>query len=239
MKRVWAVAKKEFWSYFNSMIAYAFALIFLTAVNFVYIWMILLPSAQVRLNYYFEVMIWGIWFIIPAITMRSWAEEKRLRTDELLLTLPVKDWEVVLGKFLAGWGFFGLILILSLGVPLGASLLGSPDWSVVLCGYIGIFLVAGGFIAVGMTMSSLTKSQFIAFILSLVVCLFLLALKELFAQLPGFAGLGFIINYLDIGEHFDSIARGVVDSRDLIYYLSVIFFFLVLNKYQLERRKWA
>jgi len=88
--------------------------------------------------------------------MRTWAEEKRLRTDELLLTLPVKDWEVVLGKFLAGWGFFGLILILSLGVPLGASLLGSPDWSVVLCGYIGIFLVAGAFIAVGMTMSSLT-----------------------------------------------------------------------------------
>ena len=115
MRRVWAVAKKEFWGYFNSMMAYAFALIFLGAVNFVYIWMILLPSAQVRLNYYFEVMIWGMWFIIPAITMRSWAEERRLRTDELLLTLPINDWEAVLGKYLAGVGFFSLILILSLG----------------------------------------------------------------------------------------------------------------------------
>lgn len=239
MAGIWAICKKEFWGFFNSLIAYSFAVIFLGAVNILYIFMVLFPQAQLNLSTYFDFMLFGMWFIIPAITMRSWAEEKKMGTDELLLTLPVKDWEAVLGKFLAGLLFFGLILALSFVVPLSAALLGKIDWSVVICGYLGLLLVAGAFIAIGQTMSSFTRSQAVAFVLALLLCLFLLGLNNLGGLIALPKGLSFLINYLDIGWHFDSIARGVIDSRDIIYYLSLMAFFLVLNKYWLDRRKWA
>jgi len=239
MSRVWAVCKREFWGYFNSLIAYIFSVIFLGTVNTLYIWFVLIPSQQINFTYYFNFLLYGMWFIIPAITMRTWAEEKKLGTDELLLTLPLDDWEAVLGKYLAGILFFALIILLSLIVPISAALLGNPDWPVVLSGYLGILLVAASFIAVGMMMSALTKSQTIAFVGSVIVCLFLLGIGNLFDRFDLPYGIGTFISYIDVGTHFDSIARGVIDSRDIIYYLSLIFFFLVLNKYWLERRKWT
>ncbi len=239
MRGIWAIAKKEFWGFFNSLIAYFFAIIFLGAVNVLFVFMVLFPNGQLNMTPYFDFLLYGMWFIIPAVTMRSWAEEKKLGTDELLLTFPVKDWEVVLGKYLAGLAFFGLILVLSFSVPLSTALLGKQSWSVVLCGYLGLLLVSAAFIAIGQTMSALTKSQTIAFVLSLIICLFLLGLNNLGGLIALPRGLSFFINYLDIGYHFDSIARGVIDSRDIIYYLSLILFFLILNKYWLDRRKWA
>ncbi len=239
MSRVWRVCKKEFWGFFNSLIAYFFAIIFLGAVNILYVWLVLFPSGQVNITPYFDFMLYGMWFIIPAITMRSWAEERKLGTDELLLTLPIKDWEVVMGKYLAGVIFFGLILVLSMVIPISTALLGKQDWAVVGCGYLGLFLVAAAFIAIGQTMSALTRSQTIAFVLSLIICLAFLGLNNILNLVALPKGFTFLINYLDIGWHFNSIARGVIDSRDLIFYLSLIAFFLVLNKYWLERRKWV
>jgi len=239
MSRVWAVCKREFWGYFNSLIAYIFSIIFLGAVNILYVWFVLIRSGQVNLSAYFEFLLYGMWFIIPAITMRAWAEEKKLGTAELLLTLPVNDWEAVLGKYLAALLFFALVIVLSLVVPVSAALLGRPDWPAVFCGYLGVLLVGAAFIAVGMMMSSLTRSQTVAFVGSVIVCLLLLGVNDLFNRFALPLGLGFFISYLDVGEHFNSIARGVIDSRDIIYYLSVVSFFLVLNKYWLERRKWA
>jgi len=239
MNLVWVICKKEFQGYFNSLIAYIFTVLFLAVINFLFIWFVLIPSQSINFSFYFEFLLYGIWFIIPAITMRSWAEEKKLGTAELLLTFPVKDWEVVFGKYLAGVIFFGLILLLSLVVPLSTALIGSPDWTAILSGYLGVFLVACSFIAVGTTMSALTKSQTIAFLLSLVICLFLLGIDNLLNRFQFPLGINFLINYLDVGWHFDSIARGVVDSRDIIYYLSLVFFFLTLNKYLIERRRWS
>jgi ABC-2 type transport system permease protein len=239
MSRAWAVCKKEFWGYFNSLIAYIFSIIFLGAVNILYVWFVLIPSQQVNLSPFFEFLLYGMWFIIPAITMRAWAEEKKLGTDELLLTLPVNDWEAVLGKYFAALFFFGLIVLLSLIIPISAALLGKPDWPVIICGYIGIMLVGGAYIAVGMMMSSLTSSQTIAFVSSVIVCLLLLGINDLLSKFGLPFGLGALAAYIDVGDHFASISRGVIDSRDIIYYLSLIAFFLVLNKYQLERRKWA
>jgi len=239
MSRVWAVCKKEFWGYFNSLIAYIFAIIFLGAVNILYIWFALLPSGDINFSYYFSFLLYGMWFVIPALTMRSWAEEKKLGTDELLLTLPVNDWEAVLSKYFAGILFFGLIVLLSLLVPLSVALLGKPDWPAIIAGYIGIMMVAAAFIAIGLMMSSLTRSQPVAFVSSVIVCLGLLGINDLLGRFSMPAWLSFLVSYLDVGDHFQSIARGVIDSRDIIYYLSIVFFFLVLNKYWLERRKWA
>jgi ABC-2 type transport system permease protein len=239
MSRVWAVCRKEFGGYFNSLIAYIFSVIFLGAVNTLYVWWVLVPSGQVNLSPYFEFLLYGMWFIIPALTMRSWAEEKKLGTDELLLTLPVNDWEAVLGKYFAALLFFALIILLSLLVPVSAALLGRPDWPALLCGYLGVLLVGAVFIAAGMSISSLTRSQPTAFVGSVIVCLLLLGVNDLLSRFGLPAWLGYLFSYIDVGEHFNSIARGVIDSRDVIYYLSLVFFFLVLNKYQLERRKWA
>ena len=239
MSRVWAVSKKEFWGYFNSLIAYIFAILFLGSVNTLYIWFVLVPSGQINLAYYFQFLLYGMWFIIPAITMRSWAEEKKLGTDELLLTLPLNDWEAVLGKYFGGVLFFSIIVLLSLIIPLSVALLGTPDWPAILCGYVGIILVGAAFIAIGMMMSAMTRSQTIAFVSSLIICLVLLGLDNLMGKMQLPLGLSFLIGYLDVGSHFDSIARGVIDSRDVIFYLSLISFFLVLNKYWLERRKWT
>jgi len=239
MAGIWAICKKEFWGYFNSLIAYFFTIIFLGAVNFLYVFMVLFPNGQLNLSTYFDILLMGMWFIIPAITMKSWAEEKKLGTDELLLTFPLKDWDVVLGKFLAGFLFFGLILALSFVVPLSASLLGKSDWGVIICGYLGLLLVAGAFLAIGQTMSSFTKSQAVAFVSSLLICLLLLGLNNLAGLVALPKGLSSLINYLDVGWHFDSIARAVIDTRDIVFYLSLMAFFLVLNKYWLDRRKWA
>jgi ABC-2 type transport system permease protein len=239
MKRVWAIAKKEFSGYFNSLIAYIFSILFLGLVNTLYIWIILVPNKQLSLNSYFEFMLYGIWLIMPSVTMRAWAEEKKLGTDELLLSFPIKDWEAVAGKYLAGIMFLATLLALSVVVPLSTVLVGKPDWPVVVAGYLGLFLVGASFLAIGMMLSSATKSQTIAFIATLLLCLGLMGIDNVIGRVELPFGMTFLISYLDIGSHFDSISRGVIDSRDIVYYLSVIFFFLVLNKYWIERRKWA
>jgi len=239
MSRIWAIFKKEFKGYFNSLMAYFFIVVFLGVVNFIFVWFILFPGRQASLREYFEFFIYGLWIFVPAITMRTWAEERKLKTDELLLTLPVRDREAVLGKYFAALAFLCLVLVLSFMAPLAVALLGSPDWGPILAGYFGLFLLGAAFAAIGTAISSMTENQFIAFLLTVVICVALLAVEELGAMisLPSF--LIYLISFLDIGHHFDSIGRGVIDSRDVIYYLSVIVFFLFLNVRSVERRKWA
>jgi len=239
MSRILAIFKKEFKGYFNSLMAYFFIVVFLGVVNFLFIWFILFPSKQASLREYFEFFIYGLWIFVPAITMRSWAEERKLKTDELLLTLPVRDYEAVLGKYLASLGFLCLVLALSAMAPMAVALVGSPDWGPVLAGYLGIFLMGASFAAIGTAISSMTENQFIAFLITVVICVGLLAIEELGAMLPLPGFLIYLITFLDIGHHFNSIGRGVIDSRDVIYYLSVIVFFLFLNVRAVERRKWA
>ena len=239
MDRVWAIFKKEFTGYFNSLMAYFFLVVFLTAVNFLFMVIMFMRSRTPTMNEYFELAIIGFWLFIPAITMRMWAEEKKLGTLELLMTMPVRDGEAVAGKFMASLGFLALTLLLSLlTIPTALAYVGSPDWGPIIGGYAGLFLLGASFIAIGLAISSMTENQFIAFLITSIICLALLGIAEMFqlVPLPGVV-LG-LVKYLDAGSHFDSIQRGVIDSRDVIYYLSVIGFFMFLNYRAVTSRRW-
>jgi ABC-2 type transport system permease protein len=170
--------------------------------------------------------------------MRLWAEEKKLGTLEILFTLPIKNYEIVLGKFLASFLFLILNLSLTFIIPIMIMLVGKPDIGVIIGGYLGAFLMGGAYLAIGIFASALTENQIIAFIIGVVLCFILLIIGENFILLATPSFLVGIFRYLGLGVHFDSIGRGVIDSRDLIYYLSVIATFLYLNIQYLESKKW-
>jgi ABC-2 type transport system permease protein len=175
--------------------------------------------------------------------MRLWAEERRLGTVELVLTLPVSLLEVILGKFLAAWVFLGISLVLTFPFLLTAMYLGDPDVGAAFCGYIGSFLMAGAFLSVGIMTSSLTRSQVISFILSVVICLFfiLCGYPPVMDLLSGWAPLWLItiVSELSFLTHYASIARGVIDLRDLVYFLSFMAFMLFANGVVLINRRTA
>jgi ABC-2 type transport system permease protein len=239
MDRVWAIFKKEFTGYFNSLMAYFFLVVFLLAVNVLYVWFMFFRSRVPVMNDYFELAIIGFWLFIPAITMRMWAEEKKLGTLELLMTMPVRDGEAVAGKFLASFAFLLLTLLLSfVTIPTALAYVGQPDFGPIIGGYVGLLLLGTSFIAVGLAISSMTENQFIAFLLTSIICLALLGISEILQMIPMPGWLLGLVSYLDAGTHFDSIGRGVIDSRDIVYYLSVICFFLFLNYRAVTSRRW-
>jgi ABC-2 type transport system permease protein len=193
---------------------------------------------QATMRDYFSLIPWFFLFLIPAITMRLWAEEKKLKTTEILFTWPIKDYEAVLGKFLASFIFLAITLALSVSIPISISFLGDLDWGIVIASYLGALFLGGAFLAIGLFISSLTDNQIIAFILAIAISFaaFIIGESLVLYLLPNF--LVNIFQYLGLGYHFASINRGVLDSRDIIYYLSVIFLFLYLNARQIEARKW-
>jgi ABC-2 type transport system permease protein len=184
---------------------------------------------------------WLYLFLVPAIAMRLWAEERRSGTIELLLTLPLTTWQAVLGKFLAAWLFVGLALLLTFPVWLTANYLGDPDNGVIAAGYVGSWLMAGGFLAIGSCMSASTRNQVVAFILSVVVCFgFLLSglpmVTDLFSGWAPQALLDTIAEFSFLA-HFATISRGVIDLRDLVYFALVIVAWLLANTVVLEMKK--
>ena len=170
--------------------------------------------------------------------MRSWAEEKKVKTLELLLTWPVSDVEVVAGKFLASFCFLGLSILLSLTIPVTIAILGNPDLGPVAGGYLGALLMGAAYLAIGLWVSSLTENQIVAFIVGVVVTFVMFIVGSPFVTMAAPSRLVPVLTYIGLGSHFDSIGRGVIDSRDIVYYLSVISFFLFLNVRSLESRKW-
>jgi ABC-2 type transport system permease protein len=184
---------------------------------------------------------WLYLFLVPAIGMRLWAEERKSGTVELLLTLPITPTEAVLGKFLAAWLFIGLALFLTFPIWITVNILGDPDNGVILAAYLGSWLMAGGFLAISACLSALTRNQVVAFIISVVVC-FLFLLSGLPMVLDVFRGwlpqaLVDAIANLSFLVHFSSISRGVIDLRDLIYFVLVIGFWLIANRIILEIKK--
>jgi ABC-2 type transport system permease protein len=237
MRNFYAIFKKEFKSYFNSPIAYIFITVFLVLSNWLFLRGFFL-AGQASMRNFFSLMPVMFLGFVPAITMRLWAEEKKLGTMEILMTLPVRDHEVVLGKFCASFCFLILTVGLSFPLVITVAALGDPDGGPIIGSYLGVLLMGGAYLAIGLFISSLTENQIIAFIISFVVILTLMIIGwdiVLFA-VPG--RLVPIFSYLGIGAHFDSIGRGVIDSRDLIYYFSVTGFFLSLNVRKLETGKW-
>jgi ABC-2 type transport system permease protein len=238
MKRTWAILRREFASYFNSPIAYVYLTVFISLSS----WMFLktfFVMGEASMRDFFGLMPWVFLFFIPAVTMRSWAEEKKVGTMELLMTLPVSDLEAVLGKFLASFAFLLVSLALTLVLPIVVGALGRPDQGQIFGGYLGSVLIGAAYLAIGLFISSLTENQIVAFIMSVVVVFALFIVGEDFVLFGVPDRLVPILSYLSLGGHFDSISRGVVDSRDIIYYLSVIGFFLYLNVKSVEARKWA
>lgn len=237
MNHIIAIIKKELKNYFNSPLAYIFISIFLVILGWLFFRSFFLQG-QANMRFYFNLIPWVYLFLIPAITMRLWAEEKKLNTAEILFTWPIKDYEAVVGKFLASLFFLIITLILSLSIPITISYLGNLDWGIVIASYIGAIFLGAAFLAIGLFISSLTDNQIIAFILSVALSFVIFIIGE---SLVLYAIPNFFVNlfqFLGAGYHFNSISRGVLDSRDVIYYLSIIGIFLYLNTRQIESRKW-
>lgn len=236
------VMRRELSGYFSTPVAWVFIVIFLV-MSGVFTFQIgqFYNRGIADLDPFFQFQPWLYLFLVPAIAMRLWAEERRSGTVELLLTLPLTVWEAVLGKFLAAWLFVGLALVLTFPVWLTVNYLGNPDNGVIIAGYAGSWMMAGGFLAIGSCMSALTRNQVVAFILSVVVCFgFLLSglpmVMDLFsswapqALLDAIAGFSFL-------AHFAAISKGVIDLRDLVYFALVIAFWLLANTVLLEIKK--
>ena len=237
MDNIIAIFKKEFKSYFISPIAYVFITVYLAVSNFLFFQSFFLIN-QADMRGYFQLLPWIFLFFVPAITMRSWSEEKKVRTLELLLTWPVSDIQVVAGKFLAAFGFLLVVILFSLTIPITIIFIGKPDIGPMVGGYVGALLMGGAYIAIGMWVSSFTENQIIAFILGVVATFVLFIVGNPFFTMAAPQVFIPVLDYLGLANHFDSIERGVIDSRDIIYYCSVIGFFLFLNVQSLASRKW-
>jgi ABC-2 type transport system permease protein len=234
---VLSIFKKEFKAYFLSPIAYVFTTVYLVVTNFLFFQGFFLMN-QADMRGYFGLLPWVFLIFVPAITMRIWAEEKKLKTLELLLTWPVSDFEVVLAKFLASFCFLSLSVLLSITVPITIMILGKPDMGPIIGGYLGALLMGAAYLAIGLWVSSITENQIVAFIVGVVVTFGFFIVGNTFVTMAAPSWLVPVLSYIGLGNHFDSVGRGVVDSRDIIYYVSIIGFFLFLNVRSIESRKW-
>jgi ABC-2 type transport system permease protein len=227
-----AITKRELAGYFSSPVAYVFIVIFLLLMGF-FTFMAggFFERGQATLDASF--FMWHPWlylFLVPAVGMRLWAEERRVGTLELLLTLPITAWQAIVGKFLASWIFLLLALILTFPVVITINYLGSPDNGVIFAGYVGSFLMAGAYLAISCMTSAMTRNQVVSFILSVVVCLFLVLcgfppVTNLLTRMDS-PTLVNIVSSFSVMTHFEYFTKGVLDSRDVIFFLSVIGFSL-------------
>jgi ABC-2 type transport system permease protein len=227
------IAAKEFRSYFRTPIAYVFMIVFLVVMGWFFFWVgsptPFFKRGVVEMRSFFTMLPWVFLFLIPAVSMRMWSEEKKVGTLELLLTMPLRESEVVVGKFLAGFGLLFVTFIFTLPIPIILNHVGNPDFGPIWGGYLGGLFLGGAFLAVGLFASGLTENQIVAYIIGLVICAILLFVGML--PLQGILPVAFerIVQYLSLVYHFESIQRGVLDTRDVVYYLTVITFFLFLN----------
>ncbi|MDP2690837.1 MAG: ABC transporter permease subunit [Candidatus Gracilibacteria bacterium] len=237
MNHIWTIARKELRSYFNSPLAYIFLDIFLVMGAWLFFQNYFLEG-QVTMQRFFGFVPWIFLFLVPAITMRVWAEEKKLGTAEILLTMPVSDLAVVLGKFFGCFLFLALALLMTFMIPVIVAWSGPADFGVIFASYIGTLFLGASYIALGVWISAHTDNQIIAFILSIVVLFVFFIIGQPFVTLhvPGFVAP--VFQFVSLGEHFNSIARGVIDSRDVLFYLSFIGFFLFLNVQQVLNRRF-
>jgi ABC-2 type transport system permease protein len=242
MANVGIILRRELRSYFATPLAYVFILIFLVLANlFAFKFGNLYERGQADLSPFFWFHPWLYLFLIPALSMRLWAEERKSGSIELLMTLPVTLWQAVLGKYFAAWIFTAIALALTFPIWITVNYLGSPDNGVIFAAYIGSVLLAGGFLAIGSCMSALTRNQVIAFILAVVVC-FLFLLAGYPVVLDWFSGwmpqaLVDAVASLSFQKHFDSISKGVIDVRDLLYFAMLIALFLLATAITLDVRK--
>ncbi len=240
IRRVWAVFCREFGGYFSTPVAAVFLVIFLLLSGVMTFHVGgLFDRGQADLRPFFQWHPWLYLFLVPALSMRLWAEERRSGTVELLLTLPLSVVDLVLGKWLSAWAFSGVALLLTFPLWWTVGFLGEPDHGVIVAGYLGSFLMAGGFLAIGACVSATTKNQVIAFVLTVVACFgFLLTgFPPVQGFLEGWASPRVIeaLASVSVLSHYDtSVTRGVIDLRDVLFFASLIAVFLVMNVWVVE-----
>lgn len=240
MRSIWVITRRELASYFDSLIAYVIIIIFLGLSGF-FTWLFsggnVFLSGQADLQVFFGISYWTLFFFIPAITMRSLAEENKSGTIELLSTKAVSDWQIVVGKFLASLLLLAIAIACTLTYYLTVARLGEVDHGAIIGGYFGLLLLSAMYISIGIFASSITNNQIVAFLAALIIGLFFHILFQLMAS--GNTGvIGSILDYLSARTHFESLSRGVVDTRDLIYFGSFILGGLVLSQTMLSKRNW-
>jgi ABC-2 type transport system permease protein len=237
MKSIWIIARRELNSFFDSLIAFIMIILFLGFSGF-FTWISgsdIFIVGQASLRTFFSIAYWTLFFFIPALTMRLIAEEKKSGTIEMLLTKAVTDRQVIIGKYLATLILIIIALLFTLPYVITLSMIGNLDVGGTICGYLALILMSAAYTSIGMFSSSITNNQIVAFLSSLFIGLFFHIIFEIIAG--GMKGiLGQVINSLSVTVHFESLSRGVVDSKDLIYFGSIIFMGLFLSEVSLSRR---
>jgi ABC-2 type transport system permease protein len=242
MQNIWFIMKREFNGYFATPVAYVFIIIFLLLTGFSTFYVgNFFERGEADLYPFFSLHPWLYILLIPAISMRLWAEERKSGSIELLMTLPVSVFEAVLGKFMAAWAFTGLALLLNFPLWITVNYLGNPDNGVIIASFLGSLLMAGGFLAIGSCISAITKNQVIAFVISLVISL-IFVLAGFGIVIDFFAGwapqtLVDAISSFSFLTHFDAISKGVIDLRDMFYFISLIAIWLFANALIVNARK--
>ena len=241
MSSIWVIAKRELGSYFSSPVAYVFLVIFLLLTGFfTFTAGQFFERGEAGLGAFFGWHPWLYLVLVPAAGMRLWAEERRAGTLELLLTMPITPWQAIAGKFVASWIFLGIALALTFPVAITVNVLGSPDNGMIFAGYLGSLFLSGAYLALTCMTSAMTRNQVVAFILSLVACLFLIlaGFSPVTDLMVRWASPAFVdtVAAFSVVTHFDGFQKGVIDSRDLVYFLSVIGFALVATGVVLRNR---
>ena len=240
MYATWVIAKRELASFFDSLIAYIMLVLFLGFSGF-FTWLLgsdIFYTGQASLESFFNVAYWTLFFFIPALTMRLLAEEKKSGTVELLLTKAVTDRQIVIGKFLSALLLVIIALVFTIPYSVTVAAIGDLDTGQVICGYLGLILMSAMYISIGLYTSSTTTNQIVAFLGAMFIGLFFHIIFGMLAQqFSGWAGQ--VFEYLNLNSHFESISRGVLDTRDLIYFISVTVIGILLSEMSLTKRQIA
>ncbi|HEX2936954.1 MAG TPA: ABC transporter permease subunit [Bacteroidales bacterium] len=237
MNKIWTIARRELGVFFDSLTAYILLVVFL-AFTGAFTWLFMADVFlynQASMQSFFNVAYWTFFVLIPALTMRLIAEEKNSGTLELLLTKPVSDWQVILGKFTASLVLVGIALALSLPYYITIASIGPIDHGAVWTGYLGLLLMCATYISIGIFTSSISDNQIVSFLLALFIGIFFHWIFDIVAST--FTGvLGEVFSFLSVSTHYDSVSRGVIDSKDIIFFLSIIFIALIASEASLSKR---
>jgi ABC-2 type transport system permease protein len=239
LRKAYVIAKKDFGTYFNSPIAYIVVVAYLVISGFLFFNALFDPRGgqEASMRPFFGLAPFFFAIFAPAVTMRLLAEEKHTGTIQLLATLPVRNVEVVVGKFFAGIGLVAVAIALTIPWAITVSMVGDPDGGAIIGGYLGLLLMCSAYVALGLMASSWTRNQIVAFIIGFLLCFVFFMVGKVMPYVAD--PLVPLLEYLSFDHHFRNIARGVIDSRNIIYYLSVVVVALAFAGQSLERRKWA
>ncbi len=239
MNKIWIITRRELASFFDSLTAYVMIILFL-GLSGLFTWLVgsnVFLINQASMEVFFGIAFWSLFFFIPALTMKMIAEENRAGTIELLITKAVTDSQIVLGKFLACLLLVIIALLCTLPYYVTISRLGNIDDGGVIGGYFGLILLSGAYIAIGLFASSLTTNQIVAFLVALFISVFFHLLFDVIGSTMT-GTIGGIFSYLSSRAHFESLSRGVIDSRDLVFFLSIIVLGLLMSQVMLSKRNW-